>query len=163
MTLQAVTSLSAALAARAGDAHPLMDIDWTIFIQFGIFVAVFVVAKAFLFTPYLALRARREEGIDGARTQAHNMSAEADAKLADYEKKLAAAKAKAGEEQRTIRAAAAAHERDVTETARATSQKAWNEAQAQVSKNVTAARGELMTSADALAKQMASRLLGRQI
>lgn len=166
MALQAVTMLSTAssmLAARAGDAHPLMDIDWTIFLQFGVFVALFVVAKAFLFTPYLKLRERREQGIDGARAEAHRMSAEADAKLADYESKLKAARAKAAEEQRSIRAAAAAHEQEVTEQARNTTQAAWNEAQANVGRDVTAARADLLARADALAKQMASRLLGRQL
>ena len=144
-------------------AHPLIDIDGTVFLQFGLFLILFVVANKLLFQPYLALRQRRKTGIEGARAEAERMTATADAKLADYEKQLAAARSRANEEGRTVRAEAAAHEKDVTDKARAEAQKAIDEASARVRTETDAARLQLLPQANTLAKQIASRLLGREV
>jgi len=147
----------------AGDSHPILDIDWTVLIQFGLFLVLLYVGNKLLFQPYLRLRERRQAGIEGARAEAERMSAEADAKLADYEKQLATARARAHEEQRKIRTEAAAHEREVTDKARNESMKALEEAQANVRTQTEAARAELLPRGQALAKAMASRLLGREV
>lgn len=144
-------------------AHPLIDIDSTVFVQFALFLLLFVVANKWLFQPYLALRERRKAGIEGARAEAERTSAQADAKLADYDKQLAAARGRANEEGRKVRAEAAAHEADVTGKARAASQKALDEAQTKVRGETDAARAELMPQADALARKIASKLLGREV
>ncbi len=52
---QAVASLAA--------GHPLIDIDLTVFVQFALFLILFVVANKLLFQPYLQLRERRKAGI----------------------------------------------------------------------------------------------------
>ena len=147
----------------AGDSHPLIDIDGTIFIQFGLFLVMLVVANKLLFQPYLRLRERRAEGIEGAKAEAERMTAEADTKLVDYERQLAAARAKSSEEQRKIRAVANAHEREVTTTARATAAAALEEARERVRTETEAARKELMPRAEQIGKQMATRILGREV
>ena len=121
------------------------------------------VANKLMFQPYLALRERRKAGIDGAREEAGRMTAEADAKLADYEKQLADARSRANEEGRKVRAEASAHEREVTEKARAAAQQAIDEATAKMRTETEAARAQLLPQADAIAKSMASRLLGREV
>ena len=83
-------------------AHPLIDIDLTVVIQFALFLIMFVIGNVFLFQPYLKLRERRKQGIDGARAEAERMSAQADAELADYEKKLAQARARANDRSREV-------------------------------------------------------------
>jgi F-type H+-transporting ATPase subunit b len=152
-----------AIAASKGGDHPLIDIDYTVLLQFGLFVVMFFVARALLFTPYLKLRELRQMGIDGARAEAERMSSEADAKLADYERQLTVARTRAGEEQRKIRSEAAAHERQVTEAARSSSMAALEHAQGHVRSQTASARAQLMPQATALAKQMASKLLGREV
>src|SRR5512143_2831093 len=132
--------------------HPLIDVDGTVVVQFVLFLVLFVIANRFLFQPYLQLRARRKAGIDGARAEAERMTAQADAKLADYEKQLAAARDRANESGRKIRLEAAAHEREVTDQARAAAQKATE-----------AARAQLMPQAEALARAITSKLLGREV
>jgi len=91
------------------------------------------------------------------------MSAQADAKLADYEKQLAGARSRANEEGRKVRAEASTHEREVTDKARAAAQASIDEAQAKVRTETAAARAELMPQADAIAKKLASKLLGREV
>jgi F-type H+-transporting ATPase subunit b len=152
---QALVSLAA--------GHPLIDIDLTMFVQFGLFLLLYVVANTFLFQPYLALRARRKDGIEGARAEAERMSAQADAKLADYEKRLAQARGRANEEGRKVRAEAAAHEKSVTDASRAETQKALDAATANMRTETDAARLQLLPQASSLARQIASKLLGREV
>lgn len=151
------------IASIASGGHPLIDIDATAFVQFALFLITMFVANKLMFQPYLALRERRKAGIDGARAEAERMTAQADAKLADYEKQLAVARNRANEEGRKVRAEAVTHEQDVTNKARATAQTAIDEAQAKVREETQAARSQLMPQADALAKQIASKLLGREV
>lgn len=153
---------SVALTVASG-AIPLLDIDLTVLIQFGLFLTLFLVARARLFKPYLAMREQRSAGIEGARAEAVRMQAEAAGKLADYQQKLAAARARALDEQRKIRGEAVAHEREVTDKARATATAAITDATARVRTQTAAARAELMPKADAIATQMAERLLGRKV
>ena len=143
--------------------HPLIDIDATVIVQFVLFLVVFAVANRLLFQPYLRLRERRQAGIEGARAEAERMTAQADAKLADYEKQLAIAREGANDEARKIRAEATRHEREVTDRARATAQQAIDDAQAVVRRQTEVARGQLLPQADALARSIASRLLGREV
>jgi F-type H+-transporting ATPase subunit b len=144
-------------------AHPLIDIDLTVVIQFALFLIMFAIGNAFLFQPYLKLRERRKQGIDGARAEAEQMSAKADAELVDYEKKLAAARSRANDEGRKVRAEAAAHEKTVTDASRAEAQKAIDEATAKMRAETDAARLQLLPQANALARQIASKLLGREV
>ncbi|MDQ3364600.1 MAG: ATP synthase F0 subunit B [Myxococcota bacterium] len=151
------------LVSLASGGHPLIDIDLTVVVQFALFLILMFATNKLLFQPYLALRERRTAGIDGARGEAQRMTAEADAKLADYEKSLSIARDRANEEGRKVRGEAAAHERDVTEQARAHAQIAIDEAQAKMRAEAEAARGQLLPQADALASRIASKLLGREI
>jgi F-type H+-transporting ATPase subunit b len=143
--------------------HPLIDIDLTVVVQFALFLITVYVSNKLLFQPYLQLRERRKAGIDGARAEAERMTAEADAKLADYEKSLAAARDRANEEGRKIRLEAAALEKKVTEEARASAQEAIAAAQKKVRAETEAARAQLLPQAEALARSMSSRLLGREV
>ena len=149
--------------AIIGAAHPLIDIDLTVVLQFVLFAIMFVAANTFLFQPYLRLRARRQAGIEGARAEAEQMSSQADGKLADYEHKLAAARAKAAEDGRTIRAEASAYDRDVTAAARTAAMTAIGQAQSKVRAETEAARATLLPQAETLARSMAGKLLGREV
>jgi F-type H+-transporting ATPase subunit b len=144
-------------------AHPLIDIDGTVFVQFGLFLVLWLVANQLLFKPYLALRERRKAGIEGARAEAERMTAQADSKLADYEKQLAAARSRANDEGRKVRAEAAAHEKDVTDKARTEAQKSIDEATTKMRAEAEAARLQLLPQATTLARQIASKLLGREV
>jgi F-type H+-transporting ATPase subunit b len=143
--------------------HPLIDLDLTVVVQFVLFLVLFVIANRFLFQPYLQLRERRKAGIEGARAEAERMSAAADAKLADYEKQLKIARERANDEGRKVRLEAAARELAVTTEARTAAQKAINEAQATMRDETQKARAQLLPQADALARSITSKLLGREV
>jgi F-type H+-transporting ATPase subunit b len=143
--------------------HPLIDIDLTAVLQFALFLITMYVSNKLLFQPYLQLRERRKAGIEGARAEAERMTGDADKKLAEYEKSLATARDRAGEEGRKIRQEAAAHEKEVTEAARKSAQDALDAAQKRVRSETEAARAELLPQADALARSISAKLLGREV
>jgi F-type H+-transporting ATPase subunit b len=113
--------------------HPLIDFDGTVVVQLVLFLVLFAIANRFLFQPYLQLRERRKAGIEGARAEADRMTAQADAKLADYEKQLASARNRANEEGAAMR------------------------------RETEAARAQLMPQAESLARAISSKLLGREV
>jgi F-type H+-transporting ATPase subunit b len=143
--------------------HPLIDIDFTVVVQFVLFLVLFVIANRLLFQPYLQLRERRKAGIDGARAEADRMTAQADARLADYEKQLAAARDRANDEGRKIKLEAAARVAEVTDQARAGAQREIDSAQAKMRSETETARGQLIPQAHAIAQAIASKLLGREV
>lgn len=147
----------------AGGAHPLIDIDGTVFIQLGLFVILALTATQLLFKPYLKMREQRTAGIEGARREAKELEVEAEGRMADYEQRLARARDSALEEQRKVRAEAAAHQREVTEKAREQAAVALAEAHARVADETSRARKELLPRADALARDIVSKLLGREL
>jgi len=151
------------ILVAAGGEHPLIDLDGTLFVQLGLFFLMAFVATQWLFKPYLALRDDREEGIDGAKAQAEELDKKAAEALADYEAKLAASKAKAHEEQRQIRAEAGERKRQLTGEARARAAKALAQSTDRVTQEAAAARAELMPQAGAMAKEIATKLLGRKV
>lgn len=151
------------LTLASAAEHPMIDIDLTVFVQFGIFVVMALASTQLLFKPYLRMREARDAGMDGARKDAENLSAEADAKLADYETKLASARARAQEERRTIRADAAEHLQTITTEAREAAQAAMEAATSKVRSETEKARAELMPKADTLASEIVSKLLGRSV
>lgn len=147
----------------AGGEHPLIDIDGTLFIQLGLFLVMAFLVTNWLFKPYLRMREEREAGIDGARQEAENMTAQARARLADYEAKLGEARARAYDEQRKLRTEATSYQAEVTGKARDESAKAMSESRATLAGEVERARADLMPQAESLAQAMASKLLGREV
>ncbi|HSK01824.1 MAG TPA: hypothetical protein VK932_11310 [Kofleriaceae bacterium] len=151
------------IVTLASGGHPLIDIDLTALVQFALFLLTVYVSNKLLFQPYLQLRERRKAGIDGARAEADRMIVESETKRAEHEKKLAAARDQAAEEGRKIRLEAAQYEQEVTEKARKAAQEAIESAQKNVRSETEAARAQLLPQAEALARSISAKLLGREV
>ena len=61
------------LIAKEEGPAPLIDVDGTVFIQFGFFLIMLIVLSRVLFRPYLKMRDARHQGIEGAREEASAM------------------------------------------------------------------------------------------
>jgi F0F1-type ATP synthase membrane subunit b/b' len=143
--------------------HPLIDIDWTVVLQLGLFLVVAFVSSRLLFRPYLKMRDDRSAGIEGARDEATRLSAEADARLTRYQSQLEAARVRAQDERRKMRSEAAERQRQVTDRARADAGGALDEAKARIREETEAARAKLLPQAQQLAGEIAETLLGRKV
>lgn len=163
LVIDPAVSISGTPLAALAEGHPLIDIDLTAVVQLVLFLVLLFISNKLMFQPYLQLRARRRAGIDGARAEAERMTAEADAKLADYEKQLAVARDRANDEGRKVRAEASAHEREATDQAKTAAQASIDEATGKMRTEAEAARAELLPQADAIARAIATKLLGRKV
>ena len=145
------------------EEHPLIDIDHTVWIQLLLFFIVAFIGSRLLFRPYLRMRDERTAGIEGARDEAVRLSTEADARLAHYEREIAAARSRAQDERRTMRTDAAVKQREATEKARADAGRAFDEARLRVERETNLARQQLMPRATQVAEEIAGKLLGRKV
>lgn len=151
----------APLLAAAEQSPPLIDLDATIFLQFGIFVVLMGVLHTFVFKPFFAVQDERDKRIAGARKEAEAMQGRATAIIADYEARLIQAKQRGAQERLKLRAEGQAHEREVLGEARAAGQKAMTAALETARAQQGAARSQLLADAPAVAREVVSRILGR--
>jgi F0F1-type ATP synthase membrane subunit b/b' len=151
------------LLAVAAKDPPLIDLDSTVIIQLVVFILTALVLSRFLFRPFLAMRAQRTEGIDGARETASRMEEQARAQITDYESRFAKAKTKANDERAKVRNEAAERERDITDAARKQTEAAIESARATLNVEAESARKSLEPRAQEIARSIAQKVLGREV
>jgi len=142
---------------------PLIDVDGTVLIQFGLFLVMLFVLSRFMFRPYLKLRDLRKEGIEGARQKAVDMDERAKKIVSDYEENLQKARQRGAEERLRLRQEGAARERQIVGAAREEVGRTTEAAKANVAKQAGEAKAQLDAQAQVLARQMASKILGREV
>ena len=154
----AVTSV---LAHPSKLAVAVIDIDGTFFIQAGIFVVLVLVLHPLLFAPWLAAQARRAEAIGGALAKARTLRSDADTLVADYERGLSDARERALGERATRRHEVEAAQARKIADARATALTSLTSERDRLATAAEQARAGLAGQVDALATEIANRLLGR--
>ncbi len=158
-----IATLLAAAAAAPEKPTPLIDIDGTLLVQFGIFVAMYLVLRYLVFSPYLGVQKARGDRIEGARADAKAMQEKAAAMLIDYEARLTKARQRGAEERNRLRAEGQVHEREVLGRAREIGQKALAEARTEAAAQRESARTKLLGEASEMGRRIAARVLGREI
>ncbi|MFI5302426.1 MAG: H(+)-transporting ATPase, partial [Polyangiales bacterium] len=128
-----------------------------------LFVLLFLVLKPLLFTPMLRLFEERERRIDGAKNEAKAMYAEADAKMAQYERELTKVKQTAGDERDKLRAAGQRREQDILTKVRSETNATIDAGRAKITADAEAIRAELGVVSRSVARELASRVLGREV
>lgn len=154
--LTLLTSAPALLAAL-----PVVDIDATIFVQGGIFIALVLVLKPVLFTPWLEAQAKRVASIDGAFDNAKSLRAEADELSSDYDAKLATARDEALTMRSHMRREEEAAQAKTLAAARTQASKELDDNRTRIAAETEKAREALGGKVDELANQITEKVLGR--
>jgi len=167
MLLSALASLAVFLAEAAPAAEekapPLIDLDGTVLVQFGIFVVMYLVLRHFLFVPYLRMRAEREAHIEGVEKKAQELLRKRESLDSEYQQRMQKARAGAEEERLRLQAEGRSREAEVLSQARTRAQARIAETQKKIAAEVTTAQAELARQAEPLARALARKLLGREI
>jgi F-type H+-transporting ATPase subunit b len=142
-------------------AAPVVDIDGTLFVQGGIFLALFVILKPLLFTPWLEAQKRRTESIDGALTKAKALRADADGLATDYDQRLSAARDRALELRSVARRDEEATQAKTLADTRAEASASLERERERLRAEAEKARGALAGRVDDLATEITSKVLGR--
>ena len=150
------------VSLAAANAHPIIDLDSTVFVQLAIFVVTALVLSKYLFKPYLAIVAQRGAGMEGARDEARRLDEEAQARLADYDARMAAAKSHASAERGKLQSAAVVRDREISEAARASTHGALEVARAKLAKDAAETRAQLEPRAQEIARGIFKKILGRE-
>ncbi len=156
-----VTALHMLGASMSGGIS--IDFDKTFVVQMLIFAALIVVLKPLLFDPVLKVFEEREKRTDGARAEARRMQEEAGELLVRYESELEKVHRVAGEERDHLRSETAKLEAEILAEARAVAGRIVEEGRKKLEGEVSSIRFELGRKSDELAKDLASRVLGREV
>ncbi|PLX99231.1 MAG: ATPase [Desulfuromonas sp.] len=158
LTLSALACATVALAAGGGDGHGgglLKDFLWRILN----FVVMFGLLAYFVTKPFKRGMADRREAIEKSLEEARKAQAEAEAKFAEYDAKLAAANEEIEELTKAMRREAELERDSILANAKEMAAKIEEDADRNASLAVAKARSELRQEAAALAVSLAKDLL----
>ncbi len=140
-----------------------VDVDLTFVVQLVLFVGLTLILKPVLFDPMLKLFEEREKRIDGAKVQARRIDEKSATALAKYEGEMAKARAAAAAEREKIRGEALRREQEILAGVRATAGKVLDDGKRAAQAEAQRARAALKADATAIAREVASRVLGREV
>jgi len=165
MTASSIYLVLAQTSARAPEAHEqqLLDIDGTLFLQFGLFLLTMYALTQLLWKPYLRIRGERSTRIEGYRDEAKRLDADAATRLAKVEVELGQARRAGSAERTRVRAAAQVREQEIIKAAQEAAQKTIVEARARVEEALGKERAQLASRAELLGRQAAEKVLGRKV
>ena len=150
------------LAASAPQAITV-DVDWTFMVQVVLFVVLTLILKPVLFDPMLKLFEEREKRIDGAKRQARRIDEKSVNALTKYDGEMAKARAAGGVERDRIRVDAMQKEQEILAAVRAGAAKTLEDGKKAAQAEADRARAALRDDATTMARELASRVLGREV
>jgi F-type H+-transporting ATPase subunit b len=154
--------LSAILGALLSGGS-IIDLDGTVFVQLAMFFIAFIVLRAVVFKPMIALLDAREEAIGGAKDQAKRLDIEVKEKQAAFEGELRRVRGVSGEERDRLRAEGQDLERKLLEKVRVETHKLVGDAKTRLDAEAQLARQHLTAQRPELAREIASKVLGREV
>ena len=154
-----MTEMTLVLAAGGS----IVDIDVTLFVQLGIFLTIWAVARWGYSKSFLKAIDARTEGIDGQLREVSRLESESDERQSRYETKITEARNAAARGRVKALADAERVERELYEGAEKKTRSRMEEARASIAKDLDKARGQLQAQAQQLAGDIAARVLGRKV
>lgn len=149
--------------ATSASGGVVVDLDLTFVGQIVLFFLLFLVLKPILFDPMIKLFEEREKRIGGAKDDARQLYADADAKMAKYEEEVLVVKRQAGEERDRIRQEGQKKEQAILTKMRDETNTMVDEGRARIAKERETLRAELGTVSNQLARDIATRVIGREV
>jgi len=148
----------------AAEQSPIVvDVDATFLVQLVLFVGLTVILKPVLFDPMLKLFEERERRIDGAKAQARKIDEKSATALGKYEAEMAKARAAANADRDKIRAEAVKREQEILARVRAATARTLEEGKRAAQAEAERARAALGAEATTMARDLAARVLGREV
>ncbi len=141
----------------------MVDINISLFIQLANFIVLLVALNFILFKPVREIMRERQQGIIGAYTDAKAAQEKVQILQEQYNTSLAESKQKAAASYNTLYQQGLDAQRDMISAERTKASEALDKARAEISQDAQAAKADLRSEADKLAKDIATTLLGRAV
>jgi F-type H+-transporting ATPase subunit b len=140
-----------------------VDLDLSLFVQLGFFIVLLLVLKPVLFDPMMRLFEEREKRIEGTRHEATKVDEKSAKALAKAQAIVAKGRDAGALERDALRAEGVKREAELMTQVRASSASTLEQGRSAIAQEATAARKELREAAGALGRDMATRVLGREV
>jgi F-type H+-transporting ATPase subunit b len=140
-----------------------VDFDLTFLAQFLLFTMFVIVLRPLLLDPLLRVFEEREKRTEGAKQEARDMDERAGDLLTRYEAELEKVRREANQERERLRKEAKDLEAKIMAEARAETARILDTGKARIAAEVEQMRQELKAAQPALASEIASRVLGREV
>ncbi|MEK7850784.1 MAG: hypothetical protein AAB275_02770 [Deltaproteobacteria bacterium] len=141
----------------------MISLNFTLFIQMGLFLVLMLILNRFVFRPMVALLEDREKRIKDPGADAKGMEAEVEKMRLKYEATLNDAKMKAIEERNRLRKEGTDREQELVKAAYKVSEETLSEVKGKIEKELSAARATLRIEAASISASVAEKLLGRAV
>jgi F-type H+-transporting ATPase subunit b len=141
----------------------VIKLDWTLILQFVNFVVLMAVLNALIYKPLRAALQARKETIDGSKAKVQDIDEQVQAQIARYEAQLQEARQQGGQERAALRKAAQEEEGRILGEANQKAAERLQSIKEQIQDEAGAAREALRNETDALAKEIAGKVLGRAV
>jgi len=141
----------------------VINIDVTILIQFVNFLILMAVLNYLLFRPLRAVLQKRKETIEGSYQTAKDLEGAIEEKMTRYHEQLQEAKLKGGQERAAMRQAAGEEEARILGDARSAAATHVQSIRDRVSVEAKAASDQLKGETEAIANEIATKVLGRAL
>lgn len=138
----------------------MINLDHTLVIQLVNFLITIVVLNYLLIKPVRNQIAARKDLTAGYANEVEKFTAEASAKISNYESALADARAQAALSREALKAEGAATEQKLVQAAQADAQAYLQSSREQVSKDAKAAMDSLLSQVNDFASKAMSKILG---
>jgi F-type H+-transporting ATPase subunit b len=141
----------------------VIKLDWTLFLQFINFMVLMLVLNSLMFKPLRAALRQRRETIDGSKATISDLEDQVQAQVDRYEAQLQEARLQGSHERAALRQAAQQEETKVLSAAQAQATEKLKTIRDQVASEADAARQALRGETELLAKEIATKVLGRAV
>jgi len=141
----------------------IIDLDGTLFVQLAMFFLAFGLLYVLVFKPMVAVLEAREQAIDGAKAEAKQLEHDVKTKQASFDAELRKVRSNASDERERLRAEALELERKLLDTVRTETTTLVEEARERLEHEARSARAELAASRADLAREIASKVIGREV
>ena len=141
----------------------MISVDLSLVVQIVLFLILWSILRRVLFGPVGRLMAERERRTEGAHAEARALSDEGTALQEQYDAAIARARAEGEAIKGEIREEAARARNVILSQGRDAATQKIQEIREEVRKEMDAARAVASTNAEALAQEMAEKVLGRKL
>jgi len=141
----------------------VIDLNMTLLVQWGIYIALMVFLHFFLFKPVLKVVDARQAKIEGTMAGAEELQTQAARNREEYETKIKSAKERVFARTAAIREAAAREAKEVMDKAREEAMAQVEATRERIQHESEEVRKELLANVDTLARSIAGKLLEREI
>lgn len=155
--------MSPTLYLFLANERPLINVDITLLLNMGLWFVLFFFLRATFWKPMLDLIAAREQGTEGARADAARLDAEARTLRASFDEKLQAARQTASRARESVRDEGRAAEAALMSKVREEVSGRAEARRAELARLRGSLRAEVLTSVPALARDIASKVLRREV